>query len=199
MWLDSDGNATPVPGGRAPFSSYALSPDGREAAGELVERAKTQVWIFDLERGAKRLLVAEGESHAPIWSRDGVFITYLSTAGDDQAFCRTRADGTGRIEVLMHRPGYSEPEDWSPDGRFLLFSEAHEPRRQRRLDLLGWQVDAPHRQSFRRGIGKVFSRWPIHRFRGRRRRRQPRLRAAVSGSWSSDRNFGRGVGLACMD
>jgi hypothetical protein len=67
VWLDSDGNATPVPGGRAPFSSYALSPDGREAAGELVERAKTQVWIFDLERGAKRLLVAEG--HALIWSR----------------------------------------------------------------------------------------------------------------------------------
>jgi eukaryotic-like serine/threonine-protein kinase len=123
VWLNRDGDTTPVTGGRAPFVSFALSPDGREAAGALVQGTKLQVWLFDLERGAKRLLVAEGESREPIWSRDGAFITYVSDIGDEQAFCRTRADGTGTVEVLMRRSGYSRLEDWSPDGRSLLFSE----------------------------------------------------------------------------
>jgi len=55
-----------VPGGRAPFFSVALSPDGREAAGGLVEGTTEQVWIFDLVRGTKRLLVSEGDSANPI-------------------------------------------------------------------------------------------------------------------------------------
>jgi dipeptidyl aminopeptidase/acylaminoacyl peptidase len=123
LWLDREGNATPVPGGRAPFSSVALSPDGREAAGELVEDRSSQVWIFDLARGAKRLLVSEGESRQPIWSRDGQFVTYLSSRGDGQAILRKHADGTGNPELLTRRSGWTILEDWSPDGRSLLFCE----------------------------------------------------------------------------
>jgi serine/threonine protein kinase len=122
LWLDRDGKATPVPGGRAPFASVALSPDGREAAGDLVEGANVHVWVFDLERGAKRLLVAEGDSRQPIWSRDGRFITYSSKGGDSSVF-RKRADGTGSAELLMHGLPPVTLEDWSPDGRSLLFSE----------------------------------------------------------------------------
>ena len=53
LWLDRDGNATPVPGGRVPFETVALSPDGREVAGDLVDGTKEQVWVRDLERGDK--------------------------------------------------------------------------------------------------------------------------------------------------
>ena len=98
------------PGGRAPLAgprrerhtrarrasalaSVTLSPDGRQAAGDLVDGTKVQVWVFDLERGAKRLLVSEGDSRQPIWSRDGRFITYWSKRDDNSVF-RKRADGT---------------------------------------------------------------------------------------------------------
>ena len=54
VWLDRQGNVTPVPGGRNFFNSVALSPDGREVATEAVEGTKTQVWIFDLERETRR-------------------------------------------------------------------------------------------------------------------------------------------------
>ena len=121
-WLDWDGNATPVPGERVPFETAALSPDGLEVAGDLVEGTKAQVWVRDLERGAKRLLVAEGESFQPIWSRDGRFITYWSTRGNSSVF-RKRADGTGSAELLMRGRRSLTLEDWSPDGRSLLFSE----------------------------------------------------------------------------
>ena len=122
VWLDRDGNATPVPGGRVPFETVALSPDGREVAGDLVEGTKVQVWVRDLERGAQRLLVSEGDSFQPIWSRDGRFITYWSTPGNTAVF-RKRADGTGSAELLMRGRKSLALEDWSPDGRSLLFSE----------------------------------------------------------------------------
>jgi eukaryotic-like serine/threonine-protein kinase len=122
VWLDGEGNTTPLPGGRMPFASIALSPDGREVAGDLADGTKVQVWVFDLERRAKRLLVAEGDSFQPIWSRDGSFITYWSMPGTSSVF-QKRADGTGSAELLMRGRPSLKLEDWSPDGRSLLFSE----------------------------------------------------------------------------
>jgi Tol biopolymer transport system component len=123
-WLDGHGTFTPVPGGRAPFVSIALSPDGREVAGNLVEGQKQQVWIFDLARGARRLLIADEDSYRVIWSRDGKFITYFGRRNGAQGLYRTRADGTGVEEFLVRAEGqYPWPEDWSPDGQSLLFSQ----------------------------------------------------------------------------
>ena len=122
LWLDRDGVATPVPGGRVPFETVALSPDGREVAGDVVDGTKVQVWVIDLERGAKRLLVSEEDSFQPIWSRDGKFITYWSTPGNSSVF-RKRADGTGPAELLMSGRPSLTLEDWSPDNRSLVFSE----------------------------------------------------------------------------
>ena len=84
------------------------------------------------------------------------------------------------------------PEDWSPGWPIASVQRVHESRRHRHLDLLGWQGDATPRHSVQRGVREVFSRWPIHRVRCRRRRRQPRLRAAVSRARPSDRHFGGG-------
>ena len=121
--MDRAGKATPVPGGRG-FFTFAMSPDGREAAATLVvDGSKVQVWILDLERGTKRLLVPEGDNRSPIWSRDGAFITYVAKRGDSEDLYRKRADGTGAEELLARRSRYPTPEDWSPDGRTLLFSE----------------------------------------------------------------------------
>jgi Tol biopolymer transport system component len=123
-WVDRDGKVTPVPGGRGPIISIALSPNGREAAGALLgDGTRSQIWIFDVERGARRLLVAEGHNLFPIWSRDGAFVTYMSVRGQSHNLYRKRADGTGAEQLLARRSRWPTPEDWSPDGRTLLFSE----------------------------------------------------------------------------
>jgi dipeptidyl aminopeptidase/acylaminoacyl peptidase len=123
-WVDRGGHVTPAPGGRAPFGSFALSPNGREVAGELIVGTRRHVWILDLERGTKRLLGSEGDNREPMWSRDGRFITYASNRGADIVMYRKRADGTGAEERLfVRRSGYTSPEDWSPDGQSLLFTE----------------------------------------------------------------------------
>jgi serine/threonine protein kinase/Tol biopolymer transport system component len=121
-WLDRQGKSTPVAGTRAPFSSVSLSPDGRAAAGTMFDGTKPQIWIFDLERGTKHLFM-DGNGRDAIWSRDGTFITYRADRGDDVALCQKRADGTGSENCPIGRREYPIPEDWSPDGRSLLFSE----------------------------------------------------------------------------
>ena len=124
VWLDVRGSVTPVPAGRGPFGSFTLSPDGRQAAGVLVEGTKLALWIFDLARGSRRLLVSDAQCSAPIFSRDGAFVTYQSNRGGTTALCRRRADGTGDEERLVVRgSGSPSAEDWSPDGRSLLFTE----------------------------------------------------------------------------
>ena len=122
-WRDREGNVTPVPGGRGPCLTVAVSPNGREAACTMVDGSTAQVWIIDLERGAKRLLVSEGNHRSPIWSRDGAFITYVANRGDTQDLYRKRADGTGAEQLLARGSRWPTPEDWSPDGRTLLFSD----------------------------------------------------------------------------
>jgi eukaryotic-like serine/threonine-protein kinase len=123
VWEDREGGVTPIPGGRGPMTSAALSPDGREAAVNLVEGTKLQVWVLDLARGARRLLVRNGDGAQPLWSRDGKFITYVGMRGDEHAIYRTRADGTGAEESLVRVTRWTTPLDWSPDGRTLLYSE----------------------------------------------------------------------------
>jgi len=124
VWLDRGGNATPVPGGRGPIETFTLSPDGRQAASVLVEGTNLHLWILDLERGSRRLLVSEGQCSAPIFSRDGAFVTYHSRRGGTTALYRKRADGTGDEERLVERSSrWPSPEDWSPDGKSLLFTE----------------------------------------------------------------------------
>ena len=122
IWVDRAGKASPVQHGESvePYA-FSVSPDGRQAAVELIEGASRGVWILDLERGSKRLLASEGT--APIFSRDGAFVTYVSGHGAEETFCRRRADGTGDEERLFtHSAGWSTPVDWSPDDRSLLFT-----------------------------------------------------------------------------
>jgi Tol biopolymer transport system component len=121
-WLNRQGNITPIAGTRASFGAVSLSPDGREAAGTVSDGKKAQVWIFDLERGTKRLLT-DGNGRDAIWSHDGRFITYGSIREGDEVLCQKRADGTGTEDCPIRGRNFPTAEDWSPDGRSLVISE----------------------------------------------------------------------------
>jgi Tol biopolymer transport system component len=111
-----------------PPGSYAdprLSPDGKQVAVSKTEAGGGRaIWVAEVSGAtAPRQLTFEGISQYPVWSPDGLRVTFQSQRADDRSIFRKRADGAGPAEQLTHADkGTSHvPQSWSPDGRYLLF------------------------------------------------------------------------------
>jgi len=126
VWVDRNGAETPVSTDRAAFRYPRLSPDGRRIAVAVNdETRRSDIWIYDAERGRKNRLTTEGHNLTPVWTPGGASITF-----SDGGLVDVHSDGSGRREVLLPReriPAYlatgTSPyaTSWSPDGRNLLF------------------------------------------------------------------------------
>ena len=103
---------------------YALSPDGRLAAstgGDLVVR--------DFETGEVRRLTAgagKGSAEGAAFSRDGEWVAYSWYDYDQPAYYKLGVvdiEGTNPRLIYSDRTtSFIRPEDWSPDGRYILAS-----------------------------------------------------------------------------
>jgi dipeptidyl aminopeptidase/acylaminoacyl peptidase len=124
---DRNGSIDPL---RLPVSQYAApraSPDGKWVAFESADEKNAFVAVHEIGgQTAVRRLTFEGNSRAPIWSPDGVWVAFESDREGDVALFRTRADGAGSTERLSRadKGKTHTPQSWSPDGRFILFSES---------------------------------------------------------------------------
>jgi dipeptidyl aminopeptidase/acylaminoacyl peptidase len=62
----------------------------------------------------------------PVWSRDGAFIAFASDRNAKSSIYRKAVSGTGEEEEELLVPPQSEGgvflRDWSPDGRFILYT-----------------------------------------------------------------------------
>ncbi len=106
------------------YNDLALSPDGRRLA---VSRGlPADIWLLDLERRTfGRFSFEAGDEHAPVWSRDGRWIYYVSfdASGSGNRLYRKAADGGGGTELVFEAVGSAESvytTDISPDGGRLL-------------------------------------------------------------------------------
>ena len=122
VWVDRAGlQASPgLPAGR--YGTFKLSPDGGRLAIE-IEGAKTDVWVFDLNRGTRLRLTHVGRNGAPAWTPDGQRVVFASNREGTYGLYWKRADGTGQDEPLL--PGGHVPAwgSWSPDGKSYAFTE----------------------------------------------------------------------------
>jgi serine/threonine-protein kinase len=111
--------------------AMAISPDGRWMAYQSDETGRTEVFVrpFPDTETAKRQ-VSSGGGHAPLWSRDGRELFYLSSTNHMMAAPVTRGEllEIGVPEVLFRvRPEllraeflYYTPWDVAADGRFIM-------------------------------------------------------------------------------
>lgn len=119
VWVERNGEATPISSDRVPFRVPQLSPNGKLIA-VLVsdETRRSDIWIYDVDGGTKRRLTTEGHNLAPLWTSDGTLA--FSTNG---SVVEMRVTGSGTKETLLPRVGERYPCSWSPDGQDLLFQE----------------------------------------------------------------------------
>ena len=110
----------------APYTSPRFSPAGdRLAFAQLDPRLGTyDIWIEDLSRATTARATFEPVSEAaPVWFPDGRRIVYCADVGGNvpDLFWLDPADGKNGL--LLHTDGVKYPQDISPDGRFLLYTE----------------------------------------------------------------------------
>lgn len=124
-WFDRKGVRLSTVGTVAEYSNPALSPDGRSLAVCIRDEAtkKRDIWVFDLVRGTSmRLTFDPADDLDPLWSPDGRQIIFSSDRKGVRDLYRTASNGAGQEQLLLESNEDKNAEDWSRDGKFLLFN-----------------------------------------------------------------------------
>src|SRR4029453_2502317 len=84
------------------------------------------VWLFDVARGVQTPLttsglVSSGVASGSIWSPDGRRVVFASTPKGPRDLFQKASNGAGPEDVVLGDDTDKYPENWSPDGRFLLY------------------------------------------------------------------------------
>ena len=106
VWVSRDGAESPVDPAWQPqgiIANFALSPDGKALAVDVVQNGVNTVWVKQLPAGPySRLTFGDTGSMRPTWSADGrsvVYLTEVNTTGGKPVM--RRADGTGNTRTLL--------------------------------------------------------------------------------------------------
>jgi serine/threonine protein kinase len=110
--------------------SVSIAPDGRRAAVLISQVVAADLWLVDLERGLPtRLTSSEAGEASPVWSPDSRRLAFRSSRVQNAAFDLYWKDVDGTAEETPIAPTLTPglPNDWSPDGNFILFTRAPDP------------------------------------------------------------------------
>jgi Tol biopolymer transport system component len=130
VWFDRAGKQTGTAG--PPIKTLVgqgprFSPDQKRVVFHRVdpETRAADIWMIDLEDNLPTRLTADQIFKSrPIWSPDSRRVVYGGRSGIHQVY----ANNGGVVEVLLkgeaNVSSYA-PTDWSPDGRFILFSRVN--------------------------------------------------------------------------
>jgi Tol biopolymer transport system component len=124
-WFARDGHPQAMVAATDRYWSTRLSPDGRSVAVEVQDphTRANNIWLYDLDRSARRRLTFGAyDTVSPQWSPDGRLIAYSARQqGQHYGLYEKPASGGGQEELLLRTDVDALAQDWSRDGRFLLY------------------------------------------------------------------------------
>jgi Tol biopolymer transport system component len=137
MWFDRSGRLIRNVGQSVTYNSPALSPDEQTIAVERFEPDghSEGLWLIDTARDVPTRFTSSPTFDAgPVWSADGARIVFESPRDTGPYLYQKSVSGKGGEELLL-KSSAAYANDWSRDGRFLVYSN-RDPNTQEDLWLL---------------------------------------------------------------
>jgi Tol biopolymer transport system component len=127
VWYDRAGTLIGPAGEQGAYWDVALSPDGTRVALTLDDERQAAgqgISVLEFARGVtSRVTFDAAPDSTPVWSPDGRRIAFVASRPDGTGVFHKASGSGGKEEVLLPPTSAVKwPNDWSRDGRFLLFS-----------------------------------------------------------------------------
>ena len=161
-WLDRQGRPLGTVGPPAILGSMDLSPDDRRVLAEIVDPVRDTSALFVLDGATgmtTRVSFGTGNQVAGLYSPDGRQIAFSWDAQGPFDLYRREVGSAGEPTPLLVSGVWKYPESWSPDGRFLSYtqSETGQPRDIWVLPMTGEAKPFPVAQTPAEESGSAFS------------------------------------------
>ena len=128
VWLDRTGREIAQVSAPDYYAQLRLSPDGQKAA-LMIPDPRTgsgDLWILDLARDTRtRFVSGATDDSGPVWSPDGRRLSYFSCCEkeDEPTLHIKDAGDTGKGQLPIKDQRFIAPQDWSQDGRFIIYEK----------------------------------------------------------------------------
>jgi Tol biopolymer transport system component len=126
VWYDRGGKQLSVLGDPASYSDVKISPRGDQAAVSVNDpiSGTHDIWLFDLARGFRnRFTFDPGQEVGAVWSPDGSRIVFNTNRNGTMDLYQKAVNRSDAEESPLLTEEFGQlPEDWSPDGEHILFS-----------------------------------------------------------------------------
>lgn len=158
VWTDAAGsplgNVGPVDDGVP--AAPELAPDGRRLALTRAPEGTGDIWLIDVARNvASRITFDSGVEAFPVWSPDGDSLIFTSGRDGRMDLFEQASSGVTRERSLLATGQDKAPQDWSLDGRFLLYT-IQDPNGGSDLWAVQLDADPAAVESGEHGLGEPF-------------------------------------------
>jgi len=116
------GRQVGVAGPNAEYVNPVLSPDGKYVAFQ--RGSPADIWVLDIQKGVNNRLTSHPAADIfPIWSPNGRTIVFESDR-EGGRYLFERAFGVVGEDKLLAKVSTVGPDDWSRDGRYIVYDSS---------------------------------------------------------------------------
>ncbi len=135
-WYDRTGKSLGPVGMPGAVSRPAISPDEKSVVFERATSSGADLWVRDLNRGGERRFTTDASLNiGPFWSPKGDRIVFGSNRTGVFNLYQKASSGSGQDELLLPNSIIDLPDQWSRDGRYIVYFEL-DPKNKRDIWVL---------------------------------------------------------------